>query len=216
MSNYINQFFFGIYPYIAITVFLLGSLLRYDRDQYTLKIINLTGHKLITGYPEGRRMWVNIKWYDNGDSLLREDGAYGPIGALVANPSGGPDIDVISILDLNAPNTKIYEAHYAITRDWAATIQSLHGPDFELSYDRMTGDVVCTVADFLLDDEAEGKKDACKGEHHDFFAGYGAYVVMQTDHLDARNIGNQSVHQRLCSFDQMAADIFDKVSAPVA
>ena len=37
MSNYINQFFFGIYPYIAITVFFLGSLLRYDRDQYTWK-----------------------------------------------------------------------------------------------------------------------------------------------------------------------------------
>ena len=37
MANYINQFFFGIYPDIAITVFFLGSLLRYDRDQYTWK-----------------------------------------------------------------------------------------------------------------------------------------------------------------------------------
>jgi len=37
MANYINQFFFGIYPYIAITVFFFGSLLRYDRDQYTWK-----------------------------------------------------------------------------------------------------------------------------------------------------------------------------------
>jgi len=37
MANYINQFFFGIYPYIALTVFLVGSLLRYDRDQYTWK-----------------------------------------------------------------------------------------------------------------------------------------------------------------------------------
>lgn len=37
MANYINQFFFGIYPYIALTVFFLGSLLRYDRDQYTWK-----------------------------------------------------------------------------------------------------------------------------------------------------------------------------------
>jgi nitrate reductase gamma subunit len=37
MSTYINQFFFGIYPYIAITVFFVGSLLRYDRDQYTWK-----------------------------------------------------------------------------------------------------------------------------------------------------------------------------------
>jgi nitrate reductase gamma subunit len=37
MANYLNQFFFGIYPYLAITVFFLGSLLRYDRDQYTWK-----------------------------------------------------------------------------------------------------------------------------------------------------------------------------------
>lgn len=32
-----NQFLFGIYPYIAATVFVLGSLVRYDRDQYTWK-----------------------------------------------------------------------------------------------------------------------------------------------------------------------------------
>ena len=32
-----NEFLFGIYPYIAATVFLLGSLFRYDRDQYTWK-----------------------------------------------------------------------------------------------------------------------------------------------------------------------------------
>ena len=28
---------FGIYPYIALAVFLVGSLIRYDRDQYTWK-----------------------------------------------------------------------------------------------------------------------------------------------------------------------------------
>ena len=37
MANYINEFFFGIYPYLALTVFFVGSLLRYDRDQYTWK-----------------------------------------------------------------------------------------------------------------------------------------------------------------------------------
>lgn len=30
----LNDFFFGIYPYIAGTVFLLVSLVRFDRDQY--------------------------------------------------------------------------------------------------------------------------------------------------------------------------------------
>ena len=37
MANYINEFLFGIYPYIALTVFFVGSLLRYDRDQFTWK-----------------------------------------------------------------------------------------------------------------------------------------------------------------------------------
>ncbi|WP_050873229.1 respiratory nitrate reductase subunit gamma [Comamonas testosteroni] len=35
--NTLNQFFFGIYPYIALTVFLLGSLARFEREQYTWK-----------------------------------------------------------------------------------------------------------------------------------------------------------------------------------
>ena len=37
MANYLNHFFFGIYPYIAILVMVVGSILRYDRDQYTWK-----------------------------------------------------------------------------------------------------------------------------------------------------------------------------------
>jgi len=32
-----NEFLFGIYPYLALAVFLLGSLIRYDREQYTWK-----------------------------------------------------------------------------------------------------------------------------------------------------------------------------------
>jgi nitrate reductase gamma subunit len=30
-----NQVLFGLYPYVAISVFLLGSLIRFDREQYT-------------------------------------------------------------------------------------------------------------------------------------------------------------------------------------
>lgn len=33
----LHNFFFGAYPYIAITVFLLGSWVRFDREQYTWK-----------------------------------------------------------------------------------------------------------------------------------------------------------------------------------
>lgn len=35
MSEYINTALFGIYPYIALTVLILGSIIRYDRDPYT-------------------------------------------------------------------------------------------------------------------------------------------------------------------------------------
>jgi nitrate reductase gamma subunit len=35
--SYLHQFFFGVYPYIALVIFLLGSLTRFDREQYTWK-----------------------------------------------------------------------------------------------------------------------------------------------------------------------------------
>ncbi|MFD1381254.1 respiratory nitrate reductase subunit gamma [Fodinicurvata halophila] len=35
MSAYLNDAAFGLYPYVALAVFLIGSLIRYDRDPYT-------------------------------------------------------------------------------------------------------------------------------------------------------------------------------------
>jgi nitrate reductase gamma subunit len=35
MSQWINTYLFGIYPYICLSVFLIGSLIRFDREQYT-------------------------------------------------------------------------------------------------------------------------------------------------------------------------------------
>ena len=35
--SYSQYFLFGIYPYIALAIFLLGSLIRFDREQYTWK-----------------------------------------------------------------------------------------------------------------------------------------------------------------------------------
>ncbi len=35
--NYLDQLLFGYYPYICLTVFLLGSLIRFEREQYTWK-----------------------------------------------------------------------------------------------------------------------------------------------------------------------------------
>ena len=35
--NYLDHLLFGLYPYLCLTVFLLGSLLRFEREQYTWK-----------------------------------------------------------------------------------------------------------------------------------------------------------------------------------
>ena len=35
MNLWINTFLFGIYPYICLSVLLIGSLIRFDREQYT-------------------------------------------------------------------------------------------------------------------------------------------------------------------------------------
>ena len=35
--DYLHQFIYGIYPYIALAIFLFGSLARFEREQYTWK-----------------------------------------------------------------------------------------------------------------------------------------------------------------------------------
>jgi nitrate reductase gamma subunit len=37
MSDFMHQLLFGIYPYVCLAVFLLGSLVRFEREQYTWK-----------------------------------------------------------------------------------------------------------------------------------------------------------------------------------
>jgi cytochrome c553 len=113
----------------------------------TVKIVNHTGHKLISGYPEGRRMWLNIKWYAaDGTTVLREDGEYGPIGLKVQN------VDIESIIDLYDPNTKIYEAHYGLTQEWADQLVGLNPAygSVPLEFDRITGNPGMTIGDLAL------------------------------------------------------------------
>ena len=35
--DYLHQFLFGIYPYITAVIFLFGSLVRFEREQYSWK-----------------------------------------------------------------------------------------------------------------------------------------------------------------------------------
>ena len=42
----------------------------------SVKITNETGHKLPSGYPEGRRIWINLKAYSALDGQVYESGTY--------------------------------------------------------------------------------------------------------------------------------------------
>jgi len=45
----------------------------------TLRIVNNTGHKLISGFPEGRRIWLNVRFYDATNNLVGEINPYEPL-----------------------------------------------------------------------------------------------------------------------------------------
>jgi hypothetical protein len=47
-----------------------------EDSRLKVHIVNQTGHKLPTGYPEGRRIWINVKFFDISMTLISESGAY--------------------------------------------------------------------------------------------------------------------------------------------
>ena len=53
----------------------------------SVTVTNLTGHKLPTGYPEGRRMWLHVEARDATDTVVWESGGWDPgTGELAADP----------------------------------------------------------------------------------------------------------------------------------
>jgi hypothetical protein len=112
-------------------------------DDLAVRVTNLTGHKLISGYPEGRRMWLNVRWLDAGDALVAEHGAYGPIGRTVDDLSAVTH-QVESLLDPD--DTVIYEAVVGMDQEWAAQLLAWgYDPATKLGYDRMTDAVEHTL-----------------------------------------------------------------------
>jgi hypothetical protein len=104
-------------------------------------VTNLTGHKLITGYPEGRRMWLNVKWYGAGDVLIDEDGEYGELfhegSPVTVQDNDGTIWTVRTILDPDS--TKVYEAKPGMTQEWATQLIGLGYPgDMVLTWDHET------------------------------------------------------------------------------
>lgn len=81
--------------------------LSYDPASGALsfQVQNQTGHKLISGFPEGRRMFVNVKFYNSG-ILLHEINPYdyeaGTLKGMPASPIGANETYIDEL---------VYEAH---------------------------------------------------------------------------------------------------------
>jgi hypothetical protein len=77
-------------------------------------VTNQTGHKLPSGYPEGRRIWLNVRAFDAGNALVYESGAY--------NASTGELIPDSAL--------RVYEADLGISPGLAAVLGLPPGPSF--------------------------------------------------------------------------------------
>ena len=85
-----------------------------DSLEIQVKITNNTGHKLPSGYPEGRRMWINIKAYDTDDNLIFESGEYDSSTGILAKD----------------PQEKVYEIKPGLTEATATATGNTAGPSF--------------------------------------------------------------------------------------
>ncbi len=89
-----------------------------------LRITNLAGHKLPSGYPEGRRMWINITYFDSSGTVLREVGRYGPKKDTISNEP------VTAPMLLDPEYTRVYECLPAISEAQAAKYGKTPGKSF--------------------------------------------------------------------------------------
>ena len=97
--------------------------LTYDSTTGALSfnVQNNTGHKLLSGFPEGRRMFVNIKTKDASGALLQEINPYDDVGGTLKGLSDVYDGqgDVPAPLPLAANelyvDEMVYEAHTSST-----------------------------------------------------------------------------------------------------
>lgn len=85
-------------------------------NQLNVRIYNQTGHKLPTGYSEGRRMWINVKFYNALGGLVGENGYYNYNRA-----------------QLRGDDTKVYEVLLGLDEAVAALTALPAGPSFHFA-----------------------------------------------------------------------------------
>jgi len=77
-------------------------------------ITNNAGHKLPTGYPEGRRIWINVKFYDAAMLLVSESASYNEATGVLSHD----------------PEAKIYEVEPGLDSVTAPLVGVPEGPSF--------------------------------------------------------------------------------------
>ncbi|UCF04501.1 MAG: T9SS type A sorting domain-containing protein [bacterium] len=80
----------------------------------TVRVTNETGHKLSSGYPEGRRIWLNVKAYDSTGVQIFESGAY--------------DFDTADLIEDS--QIKVYEIHPGLSPGLAGALGLTPGKSF--------------------------------------------------------------------------------------
>lgn len=76
--------------------------LQRDGDDLVARVLNHSGHKLPTGHIEGRRVWLNLTFFDGTGTLIDERGHYDPVEA-----------------HLDEASTTVYEMQVALSDDAA-------------------------------------------------------------------------------------------------
>lgn len=82
--------------------------------QLVVTITNNSGHKLPTGYPEGRRMWLQVEAYDANGLLIYSSGAYDAATGVLTEDG----------------DLQLYEARHGISADLAAQLGMPAGESF--------------------------------------------------------------------------------------
>jgi hypothetical protein len=92
------------------------AILAQNAGELSVRITNQTGHKLLTGMPEGRRIWINVKFF-NTTGLIAERGAYDAMAA-----------------DLTTSDTKVYEQTLGLDAAMAAQVGLPEYESFHLAF----------------------------------------------------------------------------------
>jgi hypothetical protein len=83
----------------------------------TVTVTNRCGHKLPTGYPEGRRMWLHVLAYNSQGQKIYESGAYDAATGVLA-------LDAAAV---------VYETHLGISPPLGNALGVAHGESFHFT-----------------------------------------------------------------------------------